>query len=285
MIPRSIGSIVKGFKIGVTKWFRNNTDIYTTIASFDLSTKVVPAQGKTNFYDYCEKQAPKRSYHGFYANDTKIVLSTISSNFPIDKFTNTIDKFTYYQERTIDQLLFKQIIKMGLTVKQPSKKITSIDSLLTEIASLFKGNALVLSAAWKRLPSELQEDLWSNAQQFIQNHGKKDLVAEITKINNYKLTDDSYVPETIININSLATQNKQLIIIHNNEQIPFDSFKTIFFDKDNQLLTIKPGEVNNYMLTPLTIHVPTSPAITKKKDVPKITENELALMMRGCTIL
>jgi REP element-mobilizing transposase RayT len=27
MIPRSIGSIVKGFKIGVTKWFRNNTDI------------------------------------------------------------------------------------------------------------------------------------------------------------------------------------------------------------------------------------------------------------------
>lgn len=29
MIPRSIGSIVKGFKIGVTKWFRNNTDIET----------------------------------------------------------------------------------------------------------------------------------------------------------------------------------------------------------------------------------------------------------------
>jgi putative transposase len=27
MIPRSIGSIVKGFKIGVTKWCRNNTDI------------------------------------------------------------------------------------------------------------------------------------------------------------------------------------------------------------------------------------------------------------------
>ena len=27
MIPRSIGSVVKGFKIGVTKWFRNNTDI------------------------------------------------------------------------------------------------------------------------------------------------------------------------------------------------------------------------------------------------------------------
>jgi REP element-mobilizing transposase RayT len=29
MIPRSIGSIVKGFKIGVTKWFRNNTEIQT----------------------------------------------------------------------------------------------------------------------------------------------------------------------------------------------------------------------------------------------------------------
>ncbi len=27
MIPRSIGSMVKGFKIGVTKWFRKNTDI------------------------------------------------------------------------------------------------------------------------------------------------------------------------------------------------------------------------------------------------------------------
>ena len=29
MIPRSMGSIVKGFKIGVTKWFRENTDIHT----------------------------------------------------------------------------------------------------------------------------------------------------------------------------------------------------------------------------------------------------------------
>jgi REP element-mobilizing transposase RayT len=27
IIPKSIGSIVRGFKIGVTKWFRNNTDI------------------------------------------------------------------------------------------------------------------------------------------------------------------------------------------------------------------------------------------------------------------
>jgi REP element-mobilizing transposase RayT len=29
MIPRSVGSIVKGFKIGVTKWFHANTDIET----------------------------------------------------------------------------------------------------------------------------------------------------------------------------------------------------------------------------------------------------------------
>ncbi|MBL0701246.1 MAG: hypothetical protein JJV92_10245 [Desulfosarcina sp.] len=28
-IPRSIGAIVRGFKIGVTKWFRKNTDIHT----------------------------------------------------------------------------------------------------------------------------------------------------------------------------------------------------------------------------------------------------------------
>ncbi len=28
IIPKSIGSIVRGFKIGVTKWFRENTDIY-----------------------------------------------------------------------------------------------------------------------------------------------------------------------------------------------------------------------------------------------------------------
>ncbi len=28
MIPQSIGSIVKGFKIGVTKWFRAKTDVY-----------------------------------------------------------------------------------------------------------------------------------------------------------------------------------------------------------------------------------------------------------------
>ncbi|WP_276979943.1 transposase [Flavobacterium filum] len=27
IIPRSIGSIVRGFKIGVTKWFRQNTDV------------------------------------------------------------------------------------------------------------------------------------------------------------------------------------------------------------------------------------------------------------------
>ena len=29
IIPRSIGSIIRGFKISVTKWFRQNTDIYT----------------------------------------------------------------------------------------------------------------------------------------------------------------------------------------------------------------------------------------------------------------
>ena len=28
IIPRSIGSIVRGFKIGVTKWFRQNTDVH-----------------------------------------------------------------------------------------------------------------------------------------------------------------------------------------------------------------------------------------------------------------
>ena len=28
IIPRSVGSIIRGFKSGVTKWFRNNTDIY-----------------------------------------------------------------------------------------------------------------------------------------------------------------------------------------------------------------------------------------------------------------
>lgn len=28
IIHRSIGSIIRGFKIGVTKWFRNNTDIH-----------------------------------------------------------------------------------------------------------------------------------------------------------------------------------------------------------------------------------------------------------------
>lgn len=28
IIPKSIGSIIRGFKIGVTKWFRQNTEIY-----------------------------------------------------------------------------------------------------------------------------------------------------------------------------------------------------------------------------------------------------------------
>jgi len=28
IIPRSIGSIIRGFKTGVTKWFRNNTEIH-----------------------------------------------------------------------------------------------------------------------------------------------------------------------------------------------------------------------------------------------------------------
>jgi len=29
IIPRSIGSIIRGYKIGVTKWFRNNTETNT----------------------------------------------------------------------------------------------------------------------------------------------------------------------------------------------------------------------------------------------------------------
>ena len=28
IIPKSLGSIVRGFKIGVTKWYRQNTDVY-----------------------------------------------------------------------------------------------------------------------------------------------------------------------------------------------------------------------------------------------------------------
>lgn len=31
LIPKSIGSIVKGFKIGVTKWCRNNTEIHIVL--------------------------------------------------------------------------------------------------------------------------------------------------------------------------------------------------------------------------------------------------------------
>ena len=33
IIPKSVGSIVRGFKIGVTKWFRNNTDISVCLAT------------------------------------------------------------------------------------------------------------------------------------------------------------------------------------------------------------------------------------------------------------
>ena len=29
IIPRSVGSIIRGYKIGVTKWFRENTDVHT----------------------------------------------------------------------------------------------------------------------------------------------------------------------------------------------------------------------------------------------------------------
>jgi REP element-mobilizing transposase RayT len=34
MIPRSIGSIVKGFKIGVTKWFRINENVSVAVGNF-----------------------------------------------------------------------------------------------------------------------------------------------------------------------------------------------------------------------------------------------------------
>ena len=98
-------------------------------------------------------------------NSTGSLLNIISNDA-------TIDTFQHHTDWTLDQLLLNKIIKMGLEVKKPSKKITSIDSLLTKIASMFKGNSSALLTAWEKLPSEIQKDLWRNAQQFIQKHGK-----------------------------------------------------------------------------------------------------------------
>ena len=58
MIPRSIGSIVKGYKIGVTKWFRNNVGA----ENFPAGAENFPA-GAENFLPLPTKKIWQRNYH------------------------------------------------------------------------------------------------------------------------------------------------------------------------------------------------------------------------------
>jgi putative transposase len=62
MIPRSIGSIVKGFKIGFTKWFRNNSGI---VRSENVGTENVRVE---NFQPEPEK-IWQRNYHEHIIRD------------------------------------------------------------------------------------------------------------------------------------------------------------------------------------------------------------------------
>jgi len=67
MIPRSIGSIVKGFKIGVTKWFRLITDVHTV--------------WQRNYHEHIIRN--ERAYH----NISRYIINN-PANWKEDKFRN-----------------------------------------------------------------------------------------------------------------------------------------------------------------------------------------------------
>jgi len=66
MIPRSIGSIVKGFKIGVTKWFHNNTNIQTVRQSRFHGHIICSEQPYQKIADYIINNPAKWKDDKFY---------------------------------------------------------------------------------------------------------------------------------------------------------------------------------------------------------------------------
>jgi len=187
-------------------------------------------------------EIPDRKYNSanhiksivFYPTQTSTSLE-VTSGAIIKTNDARIDTWTSYGHLTPDQLMVKNAIINTLRVERPNKEITSIDQLLDTAALLCGFSFLALNNAWETLPTKVQDVLWKNAQQFIQEHGKIFSKKEIQ--------DDLAITEP-----TSWDFAKQLMQGYANDCISMPS-KT---DENN--------------------------------DVPEITENELALIMGGCTI-
>lgn len=87
IIPKSIGSIIRGFKIGVTKWFRSNTNIYNV--------------WQRNYYEHII-----RNEDGLNRIREYIINNTIQWQFDRENPHHIIDKTYHTNWGKIEELVY-----------------------------------------------------------------------------------------------------------------------------------------------------------------------------------
>ncbi|MFQ5713870.1 MAG: transposase [Candidatus Scalinduaceae bacterium] len=92
IIPKSIGSIIRGFKIGVTKWFRKNTNIYNV--------------WQRNYYEHIF-----RNEDGLNRIRECIINNPIQWQFDRENPHNIIDKTYHANWSKIEELIYGKINK------------------------------------------------------------------------------------------------------------------------------------------------------------------------------
>jgi REP element-mobilizing transposase RayT len=92
IIPKSIGSIIRGFKIGVTKWFRTNTNIYNV--------------WQRNYYEHII-----RNEDGLNRICEYIINNPIQWQFDRENPHHIIDKTYHNNWGKIEELIYGKIKK------------------------------------------------------------------------------------------------------------------------------------------------------------------------------
>jgi WD40 repeat protein len=87
----------------------------------------------------------------------------------------TIDIFTQYDDYTLWQLIFRQILSTWLLIKKPNKKINTVKKLLQKISLISFIPYKELITIWTTFPEYMQNAIWKTMNYRIQKYGKTTL--------------------------------------------------------------------------------------------------------------
>jgi len=100
-----------------------------------------------------------------------IAFSHDNKYFAFSDDTKLMHLFEQYEHPTHQQLMLRKILQLWMLVKKPDKRITSIESLLSAVASLFRLQHNELSGVWNTFTEPLQQAIWTNMDSLIQTYG------------------------------------------------------------------------------------------------------------------